>query len=146
MGKIQGIGVDVVDVQRMKASLEEQGEALTSKVFTNKEIEYCRSKKNPHEHFAARFAAKEAVSKAMQTGWSGTFRWKDVEVVNEPSGAPLIVLYKEVAESLKRSKVHLSLSHTENTVVAFAVIEEAGRVEARKRDTKSAKRGRERKR
>ena len=147
MGRIQGIGVDVVDVQRMKTSLEQQGEALTAKLFTQQEVEYCRLKKNPHEHFAARFAAKEAVSKAMQTGWSGTFRWKDVEVVNEPSGAPRIVLYKEVAESLKRSKVHLSLSHTENTVVAFAVIEEAGRVEARKRDPKSPKKKRkERKR
>ncbi len=124
MGRIQGIGVDVVDVQRMKASLEEQGEAMTSKLFTEQEIAYCRSRKSPHEHFAARFAAKEAVSKAMQTGWSGTFRWKDVEVVNEPSGAPRIVLYSDVATSLKRSTVHLSLSHTENTVVAFAVIEE----------------------
>lgn len=135
MGRIQGIGVDVVDVQRMKSSLEQQGEALTSKLFTPQEVEYCRLKKNPHEHFAARFAAKEAVSKAMQTGWSGMFRWKDVEVVNEPSGAPRIVLYKEVAKSLKSCTVHLSLSHTENTVVAFAVIEEADE----KMDTKSRK-------
>jgi len=122
-GIIQGIGVDVVDVQRLKGTLEKQGTAFTDKVFTEQEVAYCRGKKNPHEHFAARFAAKEAVGKAMQTGWRGQFRWKDVEVVNEPSGAPKVVLYREVAETLRDCTVHLSLSHTENTVVAFAVIE-----------------------
>lgn len=125
MARIQGIGVDVVDVQRMKQMLAERGDAFVSKIFTESEIGYCRKKKNPHEHFAARFAAKEAVSKAMQKGWSGEFRWKDLEVVNEPSGAPKIILYRELAETLKSSRVLLSLSHTENTVVAFAVIEES---------------------
>ncbi len=122
-GIIQGIGVDVVDVRRLKETLAKQGKAFRDKVFTEKEIEYCEGKKNPHEHFAARFAAKEAVGKAMQTGWRGEFRWKDVEVINEPSGAPKIVLYREVAETLRDCTIHLSLSHTENTVVAFAVIE-----------------------
>lgn len=121
---IRGIGVDVVDVERMKKTLQDQGEAFVSKVFTETEITYCRSRKNPHEHFAARFAAKEAVSKAMQKGWSGEFRWKDVEVMNEPSGAPKIILYGELVRLLGGTKVHLSLSHTEKTVVAFSIIEE----------------------
>ena len=121
---IRGIGVDVVDVERMKKILQDQGGAFVSKVFTEKEIAYCRSRKNPNEHFAARFAAKEAVSKAMQKGWSGEFRWKDIEVMNEPSGAPRIVLYGELARLLEGTKVHLSLSHTEKTVVAFSIIEE----------------------
>lgn len=120
---IQGIGVDVVDVQRMKSILTEQGAAFVDRVFTDTEVAYCRGKQYPEQHFAARFAAKEAVSKAMQTGWSGMFRWKDVEVVNEPSGAPKILLYNAVARSLEKSTIHLSLSHTENTVVALAVIE-----------------------
>lgn len=122
---IQGIGVDVVDVHRMKTILNEQGGAFINRVFTQTETSYCQSKQKPEQHFAARFAAKEAVSKAMQTGWSGIFRWKDVEVVNEPSGAPKILLYNAVARSLEKSTVHLSLSHTENTVVALAVIESA---------------------
>jgi len=122
-GIIKGIGVDVVDVRRMKKTLAEQGTAFKKKVFTAKEVEYCIAKKNPHEHFAARFAAKEAVGKAMQTGWHGQFRWKDVEVVNEPSGAPKVVLHRDVAETLRNCTIHLSLSHTENTVVAFAIIE-----------------------
>jgi holo-[acyl-carrier protein] synthase len=123
MGAIQGIGVDVVDVQRLRKVLEQQGVHFIGKVFTDGEIAYCQSKRNPHEHFAARFAAKEAVAKAMRTGWSGAFRWKDVEVVNEPSGAPRLNLYKEVADVLVDSQMHLSMSHTENTVVAFVVIE-----------------------
>ena len=122
-GIIKGIGVDVVDVRRMKKTLAEQGNAFKKKVFTEQEVEYCIAKKNPHEHFAARFAAKEAVGKAMQTGWHGQFRWKDVEVVNEPSGAPKVVLHRDVAETLRNCTIHLSLSHTENTVVAFAIIE-----------------------
>jgi len=122
-GAIEGIGVDVVEVPRMKEMLDEQGQAFIDKVFTEGEIAYCKGKKNPHEHFAARFAAKEAVSKAMQTGWSGTFRWKDVEVQNEPSGAPRIVLYREVSQALAGCRVLISLSHTQNTVVAFAMIE-----------------------
>ncbi len=123
MSAIQGIGIDIVDVQRMKTSLKEWNTALMRKLFTEREIAYCKSKKRPHEHFAARFAAKEAVSKAMETGWSGKFRWKDVEVVNEPSGVPRIILYDHVARMLARSKVHLSLSHTKTTVVAFVIIE-----------------------
>jgi holo-[acyl-carrier protein] synthase len=123
MSTIRGIGVDVVDVGRMKEMLREQGDAFTAKVFTEAEIAYCRSKKNPHEHFAARFAAKEAVSKALQTGWRGEFRWKDVEVMNEPTGAPKIALYGQLAKLLEGNMIHLSLSHTEKTVVAFALIE-----------------------
>lgn len=123
MGAIQGIGVDIVDVERMKEALEESAGKLAEKVFTETETNYCRSKKKPYEHFAARFAAKEAVSKAVKTGWSGAFRWKDVEVVNDDSGAPRIVLYNEMANLLQNSRIHLSLSHTQSTVVAFAVIE-----------------------
>lgn len=123
MGSILGIGVDVVDVKRMKTAVDAWGPALIKKMFTDTEVAYCKSKKKPHEHFAARFAAKEAVSKAMETGWSGEFRWRDVEVVNEASGAPKVVLHDYVASQLAECRVHVSLSHTENTVVAFAIIE-----------------------
>ena len=123
MGAIVGIGVDVVDVKRMKIVLDARGMPLIRKLFTEAEIAYCAAKKNPHEHYAARFAAKEAVSKAMQTGWSGKFRWRDVEVINNPSGAPRVILHDFVAQQLQHCSVHISLSHTENTVVAFAIIE-----------------------
>lgn len=121
---IRGVGVDVVDIQRMKETLVDQGERFLRKVFTDAEVDYCERKPRPYEHYAARFAAKEAVSKALETGWTGTFRWKDVEVLNEPSGAPKVTLRNETAERLRSHRVHLSLSHSEQTVVAFVVIEE----------------------
>ena len=124
MAVIRGIGVDVIDMQRIRTTIEEMGHAFLRKLFTEGEVAYCQSKRAPHQHFAARFAAKEAVSKALQTGWSGVFRWKDVEVVNEPSGAPKILLHNDLAEVLSNCTVHLTISHTDTTVVAFAVIEE----------------------
>src|SRR3989304_7900772 len=117
MGAIQGIGVDVVDVKRMKVAIDAWGPALVKKMFTETEIAYCKSKKKPYEHFSARFAAKEAVSKAMETGWSGTFRWRDVEVLNDPSGAPKVGLKNETAKLLEGHRGHLTLSHSESTVV-----------------------------
>ncbi len=120
---IAGIGVDLVDVERMKSAINAWEDSFLKKMFTNTEITYCSSKKSPYKHYAARFAVKEAVSKAMHTGWSGKFRWQDVEVVNEPSGEPKVNLHGKVATALKGNRVHVSISHTETTVVAFAVIE-----------------------
>ncbi len=123
MGSIQGIGIDVVDVQRMKDVLEKQGKIFLNKVFSDMEVTYCKTRKKPHIHFAARFAAKEAVAKAMRTGWSGVFHWRDIEVVNDQSGAPHILLSRDVAKALEQCTIHLSLSHTDNTVVALVVLE-----------------------
>jgi holo-[acyl-carrier protein] synthase len=123
MGNISGIGVDVVDVKRMKSVLEKQGEFFLNKVFSDMEVTYCRTRKKPYVHFAARFAAKEAVAKAMRTGWSGTFHWRDIEVVNDQSGAPHVILSGDVAKALEQCNIHLSLSHSDNTVVAFVVLE-----------------------
>ena len=123
MGNIKGIGVDVVDVKRMKGVLEKQKEYFLNKVFSDMEVTYCKTRSKPYIHFAARFAAKEAVAKAMRTGWSGAFHWRDIEVVNDQSGAPHILLSRNVAEALVQCNVHLSLSHSDNTVVAFVVLE-----------------------
>ena len=123
---IQGIGIDIVDVSRIRSAIDSWGSLFLKKIYTQTEIEYCTSRKNSYEHFAARFAAKEAVSKALETGWRGGFRWQDVEIVNEPSGKPRVVLYKHVNNLLAESRVLLSLSHSESTVVALAIIEKAG--------------------
>jgi len=123
MSRILGIGVDVVDVQRLKDVLEKKGKAFLDKVFSDMEVTYCKTRKKPHIHFSARFAAKEAVAKAMRTGWSGAFHWRDIEVVNDQSGAPHILLSRDVAKALEQCIVHLSLSHTDTTVVALVVLE-----------------------
>ena len=119
---ITGLGVDIVEIDRMRDALRRRPR-LKERIFSAEERAYCDQRSKPEVHYALRFAAKEAVSKAMETGWSGQFRWRDVEVVNEASGAPKVVLHDYVASQLAQCKVHVSLSHTENTVVAFAIIE-----------------------
>jgi holo-[acyl-carrier protein] synthase len=120
---IEGIGVDIIEVDRMKETVEEYGEAFLQKVFTPAELEYSRSKKDIHHRLAARFAAKEAFSKAFATGWSGPFRWRDVEVSNDPLGKPMITVRGEMKKKLEQSQVMLSISHSERTVVAVVLIE-----------------------
>ncbi len=120
---IRGIGVDVVEVGRLAAVLGRWGERFIGRVYTPLEISYCSSKANPLQHFAARFAAKEAVAKAIATGWSGPFRWKDVEVSNDEKGKPSVVLYGQAKTLLEGSTVLISISHTESVVIATAIVE-----------------------
>ena len=120
---VEGIGVDVVEIKRLQETVTKWGDVFLRKIFTGKELRYARSKKDPVPHIAARFAVKEAVAKALSTGWSGGFRWKDVEVENDSSGKPSVILYGAMKDLLAGGKVFVSISHSENVVVAFAVIE-----------------------
>jgi holo-[acyl-carrier protein] synthase len=121
---IRGIGVDIVDIVRIHNLVEAEGERFLNRVFTQTEIDYCNGKARRDQHFAARFAAKEAVSKALATGWAGDFRWKDVEVTNDPTGQPRISLHGQLREHIGSARIQISLSHADNHVVAMAVIEE----------------------
>jgi len=120
---IEGVGVDVVELGRLQEAVGKWGDVFLQKIFTGREIRYARSKKDPLPHIAARFAVKEAVAKALATGWSGGFRWKDVEVENDLSGKPSVILYGRLKELLAGSRILISISHSESVVVAFAVIE-----------------------
>jgi holo-[acyl-carrier protein] synthase len=120
---IEGIGVDVVEIHRIEEVINTWGNHFLNKVFTETELAYASSKVNPIPHIAARFAVKEAVAKALTTGWSGGFRWKDVEVQNDESGKPSVIVYGKVKEILNGSRIMVSLSHSDTVVVAFAVIE-----------------------
>lgn len=120
---VYGIGVDIIEIDRIREMIDRQGEKFLRRVFTDKEIEYCRSKKIPFQHYAARFAAKEAFSKALSTGWRAEFRWKDIEVSNNDVGQPSITLYGTLAEKIGSDRVHVSLSHSDRSVVAFVLIE-----------------------
>jgi holo-[acyl-carrier protein] synthase len=121
---ILGIGVDIVDIQRIKASLERFGGSFASKLFTDHEIAYCEAKAFPAQHYAARFAAKEAFSKAIATGWAGSFRWKDVEVVNDAQGKPSFRLHGPTADQYGARSIMLSLTHTDTSAAAFVIIQE----------------------
>lgn len=120
---ILGIGTDIVSVSRVQEALEKYGDRFKKRVFTDKEIAYCESQKNKYQHFAARFAAKEAGSKAMGTGISGGTTWTSIEVVKIAGGQPLLEFHGVPAEKYAGCKLHVSLSHTAEYATAIAIIE-----------------------
>ena len=123
---VLGIGVDLVENARIEHSLERFGERFLQRVFTTGEIEYSQSMKFPARHLAARFAAKEAVSKAFGTGIGKAMGWKDIDVRRKESGEPYVVLEggaKTLAEERGVTKVLITLSHTEHHAMAVIVVE-----------------------
>ena len=122
---VLGVGVDLVDVERIRKSRANHGDHFLEKVFTEEEREYCLGMSDPDPHLAARFAAKEAVAKAFGTGIGSEVGWRSVSITREASGAPLVKLDDQAAaklNSLGGSKVLISLSHLANQATAFAVI------------------------
>ena len=123
---IFGTGVDIAETSRLEQSLKRHGERFTKRLFTPGEIAYCEKFKNRAEHYAARFAAKEAAFKALGTGWREGIRWLDIEVVHQPSGKPELVLTgkaEEVARTLGVTRMSVSISHSDRYVVALVIFE-----------------------
>ena len=123
---IIGIGVDIVEIERFKSVLKRRGERFIIRIFTKGERHYSEKKLNRLGHYAARFAAKEAVLKALGTGWSGGIQWTDVEVVPGKAGslsARLQGLAAKIARQKKIKVVHLSLTHSDKYAAATAVAE-----------------------
>ena len=123
---ILGIGIDIIEVARIKASHDRFGERFLKRVLRPDEIAYCLSHKNPAPFLAARFAAKEAISKAFGTGIGSQLGWQDLEVKHHESGQPFVVLHddgKKLLELRNGRTVHLSVSHTENYAAVVAVLE-----------------------
>ena len=123
---IVGIGSDLAEVPRVREAIERHGERFLRRVFTEREINYCRSHRNADERFAARFAAKEAAMKALGTGWRRGVRWRDIEVSNAPSGKPCLDLSgkaRELLGAIGGARILLTLTHTEHYALAHVVIE-----------------------
>ena len=102
---ILGIGMDIVETKRIADSLERFGDRFLHRVFLEGEVAYSNSMKFPPLHLAARFAAKEAISKAFGTGIGREIGWRDLEIVREPSGAPKVVLHGRAEEYAKKRGV-----------------------------------------
>ena len=120
-----GIGIDVVEVLRIKSSLDEFGERFQSKIFTETEREYCQKQKRPELHFAARFAAKEAIAKAFGTGIGKEVGWLDMEITRKASGEPEVKLTGDAArfaDTRGVKQVMVSLTHAKHYAAANAVI------------------------
>lgn len=123
---IVGIGIDVIQNERIAASLERFPDRFVSRIYTAGESEYCRQCAHPAIHFAARFAAKEAAFKALGTGWAKGVRWKDVEVERLESGQPRLSLHgvaRELATALGATGYHVSLTHDQLVSAAVVVLE-----------------------
>lgn len=123
---ILGTGVDLAEVDRIRAAVERYGQRFVERLFTPREIAYVERKANRFERYAARFAAKEAGMKAIGTGWRGGVRWQDFEVVNQRSGRPALELHgvaSRVAARLGVKTISLSLTHTASTAMALVILE-----------------------
>ncbi len=121
---LEGVGIDIVEVARIERTLNRFGQRFLRRVFTPGEWDYCSRKAHPGQSLAARFAAKEAVLKAMGTGLSGGVNWTDVEVVNSESGKPEVKLSPALVRKIGNKKVLLSISHTKEFAIAQAVLTE----------------------
>ncbi|MFP4370269.1 MAG: holo-ACP synthase [Candidatus Kapaibacterium sp.] len=121
---IFGMGTDIVEVERIKSAIEKYGDRFLNRIFTEREIEYCNSfNENKFEHFAARFAAKESFSKAIGTGITRGFKFREVGIRNEPNGKPLVELEGGLKEIWGDYTLQVSLSHTTGNAVAFLIME-----------------------
>jgi holo-[acyl-carrier protein] synthase len=124
---IFGTGLDIVEIDRIKNSLKKYSPKFEQKIFTSNEIDYCESQRDPAKHFAARFAVKEAVSKCMGTGITGALGFKDMEVINEKTGKPILVMTgkgKELFKKLELKSIHISISHDSTHAIAHAIAEQ----------------------
>jgi len=125
MATIIGHGIDLVDNRRIADLIQKHGERFLARIFTSTERAYAdSSKKRNIEHYAARFAAKEATLKAIGTGWRNGIAWTDIEIVREPSGKPNIILTGKAAEIAHQQGIsawQISISHTETHAIASVI-------------------------
>jgi holo-[acyl-carrier protein] synthase len=124
MSQIVGIGTDIVECLRIRRMIERHGEVFLTRVFTGHEIRYCQARKRATEHYAGRWAAKEAVLKSLGTGWSRGLDWTEIEVRNDPTGQPKLHFggaVKEMVQKLHIGDILLSISHCRAYATAYCV-------------------------
>src|SRR5438105_15590474 len=123
---IVGTGVDLAEVERIRAAIERFGDRFVQRIYTPGEIAYVERKANKYEGYAGRFAAKEAGMKAIGTGWKRGVRWQDFEVANLPSGRPTLRLHgiaAQIAEKMGVKSISLSITHTAELGMAQVILE-----------------------
>jgi holo-[acyl-carrier protein] synthase len=122
--EIVGIGTDIVECLRIGRMIEQHGELFLRRVYTEREVRYCQARKRAVEHFAGRWAAKEAILKCLGSGWRKGLCWTDMEIRNDPSGRPVVLLCgaaKESAQQLRISDILLTISHCRAYATASAI-------------------------
>jgi holo-[acyl-carrier protein] synthase len=124
MFDIIGIGTDITECLRIAHMIERHGELFITRVYTPQEIAYCQSRAAATQHFTGRWCAKEAILKALGTGWSRGISWLDMEIRNEPGGKPIVAVrggVKDVVEQIGITKLMVSISHCRSYATAHAL-------------------------
>jgi len=120
---VLGLGIDIIEIVRIKQSIETYGDKFLNKIFTKNEIEYSITKPNQYQHFAARFAAKEAIYKALSSDTNQVYSWQDVEIYNDKNGLPKVKFYGALKNYLNENKqIKISMSHSEHYVTCVAIL------------------------
>ncbi len=121
---IHGIGTDIVECLRIAQMIERHGEQFINRIYSEHEIGYCNSRRAATQHFAGRWAAKEAVMKAIGTGWRRGVDWRDIEIRNQANGQPVIAMrggMRDLIEELGIVDVMISISHCRSHATAYAI-------------------------
>ncbi|MBW7897666.1 Holo-[acyl-carrier-protein] synthase [Candidatus Brocadiaceae bacterium B188] len=118
------VGIDIIEIKRIER-LFSANENFLRRIYTEKEVEYCKQRKNKYQHYAARFASKEAMFKALGTGWADKMKWTDIELLNDEKGRPYLNLYgsvKELADKKQIGNISVSLSHCHDYAIAQVLL------------------------
>lgn len=118
---IKGLGNDIIEIDRVRQSIERHGAAFIDRLFTKQEQKYCNQFKDSSIRFAGRFAAKEAIAKALGTGFRAEFSWHDVEILRDEKGKPIVHFSEKAKKHFQDPTVILSISHSDHYASAVAL-------------------------
>lgn len=119
----KGLGSDIIEIERIEASIHNHGKRFLDRIFTALEQEYCKKHRDAARHYAGRFAAKEAIVKAFGTGVSESISWLDIEISNDLHGKPCVAFSDKVNSLFNTPRIQLSISHCKNYALAVAIWE-----------------------
>lgn len=117
----RGIGNDILEIERMRGSIDRHGQHFINRIFTQKEQDYCYKFQDPVPHFAGRFSAKEAIAKALGTGFGEHLGWHDVEILNDDLGKPFVLLSDVAKKKFNSPQILISISHSQTQAIAVAL-------------------------
>lgn len=119
---VQGIGNDIIEIERIAKAIQRQGQRFLDTVFTSQEQDYCQRHQQAERHFAGRFAAKEAVVKALGVGFRQGVSWLDIEIVNDALGKPVVTLSEKLSAQFQNPNILISISHCKEYASAVAIL------------------------
>lgn len=126
---VVGVGIDIIEVSRVKTAIEKWGERFLRRIYTVNERKYCENLERPFKSFAGRFAVKEACMKALGTGWTDGVKWTSFEIINEQNGKPRLLTDATIQHLLGNKQILVSMSQTDEYAAALAILSEMTRAE-----------------